>query len=130
MEELTAGIKHVCFFGVMGSLCRFTITSQGASGAVGIMSCSRCFGLSSNVVLVPRGGSRAECRGLTPKTIVLLFTPRQGSTLLLEICEADRRQRSGCMMFSSIVVDLVNWYCCMNDRWLDGLLVDYRLDGL
>ena len=105
-------------------------TTSGTMGAMSAVSSSRCFGLSSNVVLVPRGGSRAKCRGLTPKAVVLLFTPRQSSTLLLEICEADRRQGSGCMMFSSIVVDLVNWYCCMNDRWLDGLLVDYRLDGL
>jgi len=50
--------------------------------------------------------------------------------LFLEICHADSGQGRGRVMLRFVLVNLVNRNGGVDDRWLDGLLVDNWLDGL
>jgi len=71
----------------------------------------------------------ADCSRLTLETVVTLFTTGQATTLLLEICHADSRESAGRMVFGLVLVDLVDGNSGVDNRRLDGLLLDDWLDS-
>jgi len=77
-----------------------------------------------------RTHSSANGSGLTLETIVTLLTTGQRATLLLEVSHAYSWERRGGVVLCGVVVNLMDWDCCMNNVGLDSLLVNDWLDRL
>ena len=67
--------------------------------------------------------------GLTLETIVALFAAGQATALLLEVGHAHGREGGGGVVLGLVLVDLVDGDGGVDDRRLDGLLLDDGLDG-
>jgi len=64
------------------------------------------------------------------KLVVSFLTTSKGTTLLLEVVHAHCRESRGTVVLSGVVVNLMNWYRCVDNMWLNGLLLNDGLDGL
>ena len=65
----------------------------------------------------------------TLKTVVTLLAAGETTTLLLEVGHADGRESGGGVVLGLILVDLVDGNGGVDNRRLDGLLLDDWLDG-
>ena len=74
--------------------------------------------------------SAANCSWLSLEAIIAFFAAGQGASLLLEVGHADCGECGCGVMLSLILVDFVDRYCGVNNRGLDGFLLDDGLDGL
>lgn len=67
---------------------------------------------------------------LTLEAIIALLATGKATTLLLEIGHADSRKGRCRVMLGLILMDLVDRDGGVDNRWLNSLLLDDRLDGL
>jgi hypothetical protein len=75
-------------------------------------------------------GATSDVLGNTLKLVVALLTAAKDSTLGLELVHGHGWQRSGLMVGSSIVVDLVNGDGGVHNVGLNDLLLNNGLNGL
>lgn len=79
---------------------------------------------------VARAKSAANRAWLALETVIALLTTGQNTALLLEVGHANSWESGSGVVLGSVVVNLMNRDCGVNDVGLDGLLVDHRLNGL
>lgn len=64
------------------------------------------------------------------EAIVALLAAPENTALLLELAHVDGWKLGCGVVLGGVVVNLVDGYGRVDDAGLDGLLLDYRLDGL
>lgn len=76
------------------------------------------------------GTSATNILGLALEAVVALFTAAQDTTLGLELIKANGGKNRSLMMLRSVVMRLMDGHSGVNNRRLDDLLLNHRLDGL
>lgn len=72
----------------------------------------------------------ADVLGLALKVVIALVTAVEEASLLLPVRHVDGGQRGRLVVLRLVVVRLVDGHGGVDDMGLNGLLVDYGLDGL
>jgi hypothetical protein len=87
--------------------------------------------LAAKLVLQAGGGSQStNVLGSTLELVEALFTASQRTTLALELFQRDGGEFRSGVVLGTIVVNLVNGNCGVDNSGLDNLLVEYGLNGL
>jgi len=74
--------------------------------------------------------SSANSLRLTSKCIGALLAARKRSSLSLEVIQGDGWELSSGVVLRLVLVNFVHWDGSVDDGWLDGLLLNDRLDVL
>merc|ERR1711900_78880 len=85
-------------------------------------------GQGSSTVGTSSAESSANRTRLACEGIGTLITAREMSSLLLELVHGDSGERGGGVVLCLVLVHLMNGHSSVDDRGLNGLLLNYRLD--
>lgn len=96
----------------MGAVCRVVLGQR-------CCACGTCTSEGS-----------ADRLWLASESIGTLLTAGQSTALVLELGHGDGREGRSSVVLSLVLVNLVDRNGGVDDRWLDGLLLDDGLDGL
>jgi len=113
-----------------------TRTTDASASAVGRVSAMSILGLvvtillgqGSSTVGTSSAESSANRTRLACEGIGTLITAREVSSLLLELVHGDSGERGGGVVLCLVLVHLMNGHSSVDDRGLNGLLLNYRLD--
>jgi hypothetical protein len=121
---------HKRSLGAVATISRVEVTVLSSNLRALLNRVSRVT-LAAKLVLQAGGGSQStDVLGCTLELVEPLFTAGQRTTLALELFERDGGKFRGGVMLSTVVVNLVNGNCGVDNSGLYNLLVEDGLDGL
>lgn len=111
-------------------ICGHTVISRGSMSISVVMSMMIVLSQGSSSVGSMSSESSADSLWLAGKSVSALFTSAKAASLPLELAHGYRWELGGSVMLGLILVDFVDGDGGVNDRRLNGLLLDDRLDVL